>query len=617
MLGNTILREFWNKPDRWVIIGILLLAFGFRVWGSWHGLPFSYYDDERHFVNRAVSFGSGDLNPHWFHKPAFYMYLLFMEYGVLFLLGKLVGLYHTVDEFARFYFSDASVFYLIGRLTTVVFGVATVYLIYFLAGRMFNKRVGLLSALFLTFTFAHVSSSQYIKADIPAAFFVVLSFVFIYFILERGSLRYYLLAGAFAGVGAATKYSPILLLVPIFVTHLLRHHGNDPGPTSRRNHHWLLYAFVSFWIAFFLASPYNFLDLKGLEWTFQPIFELRTSTASSASPSSTSSATIVDAAVHFLGVVAGREGMGVVFGALSGVGVGLALFRGRRGDIVILSYLVTFVIYVTLERRVNVQPRHLNVIYPFLGVFAAQAVDKGLQMVRGYRLFGSDQGSRKYSGFSVIVVLALILPSAYYISGYDYLISHKDTRSIAKDWVEKNIPVGTRIIVDEHSVPLRKSRKNLKELYARALKADRSGAFTAQLAKYYKYQMDSVSGPTYDLEVIKRPWWKKENQRGNGSIYFLDSREDKDFGNPVEKWGVMPFDYYLQQNYEYVVTTSDQFGVYIKHPDRMESSPFGRFYKALFECAELVWKIEPHPRKRPGPEVRVYRLPRRQVHPSN
>ena len=39
--------------------------------GIWHSYPFSYYGDEVHFVERALSFGSFDFNPHWFHKPAF------------------------------------------------------------------------------------------------------------------------------------------------------------------------------------------------------------------------------------------------------------------------------------------------------------------------------------------------------------------------------------------------------------------------------------------------------------------------------------------------------------------------------------------------------------------
>ena len=76
------------------LLGALaVLAFGaaVRLWGVQHDLPHSYYPDEVHFVQRAVAFGSGDLNPHWFHKPALYMYLLFLEYGVYYCAGLLLG----------------------------------------------------------------------------------------------------------------------------------------------------------------------------------------------------------------------------------------------------------------------------------------------------------------------------------------------------------------------------------------------------------------------------------------------------------------------------------------------------------------------------------------------
>ena len=90
MNGSFILNtKKWSmKKDLW-LLGLILIAFSVRFFGIFHDLPFTYYGDEKHFINRAVAFGSGDLNPHWFHKPALYMYLLFFEYGMYFLVGKL------------------------------------------------------------------------------------------------------------------------------------------------------------------------------------------------------------------------------------------------------------------------------------------------------------------------------------------------------------------------------------------------------------------------------------------------------------------------------------------------------------------------------------------------
>ncbi len=87
-----------NKSN--IIFLILLLAVTLRILGIWHSYPYSFYPDEAHFVKRALSFGSLDFNPHWFHKPALYMYILFFEYGLYFVIGKILGAWNSVSGFA-------------------------------------------------------------------------------------------------------------------------------------------------------------------------------------------------------------------------------------------------------------------------------------------------------------------------------------------------------------------------------------------------------------------------------------------------------------------------------------------------------------------------------------
>ena len=85
------------------LVAILVVAAAARLWGVAHDLPFVYYYDETHLMNRAVGFGKGDLNPHWFHKPALYMYVLFALFGAYFVLGRLTGRFASVDAFAVHY----------------------------------------------------------------------------------------------------------------------------------------------------------------------------------------------------------------------------------------------------------------------------------------------------------------------------------------------------------------------------------------------------------------------------------------------------------------------------------------------------------------------------------
>ena len=163
------------KNKLYYLYAILALALFLRLLGIWHGYPYSYYPDEAHFVKRALSFGSGDLNPHWFHKPAFFMYLLFFEYGLYFVFGKLVGFWQSIDEFAVSFVKNPGQFYLIGRLTLVAFSIGTIVVTFLIGERHFRGQTGLFGALLLALSYGLVAASQNVKADIPAIFFASFS----------------------------------------------------------------------------------------------------------------------------------------------------------------------------------------------------------------------------------------------------------------------------------------------------------------------------------------------------------------------------------------------------------------------------------------------------------
>ncbi len=74
----------WNRA----LVLVLGLACLFRLWGTWYGLPYSYYDDEYHEVMRALELGMGGFNFERTGKGGFY-FLLFLEYGLYYVSLKL------------------------------------------------------------------------------------------------------------------------------------------------------------------------------------------------------------------------------------------------------------------------------------------------------------------------------------------------------------------------------------------------------------------------------------------------------------------------------------------------------------------------------------------------
>ena len=68
-----------------LIFLILLLGFLLRSVAVHFGLPELYHADEPNVVNRALAYGTGDLNPHYFKIPPAVSYWVFFSYGFYFI----------------------------------------------------------------------------------------------------------------------------------------------------------------------------------------------------------------------------------------------------------------------------------------------------------------------------------------------------------------------------------------------------------------------------------------------------------------------------------------------------------------------------------------------------
>jgi len=142
MAGSLVV----NIRDKYILIVIIAVALILRLWGVGFGLPELYHADEERIVNHALAFGLGDLNPHYFNYPSFSMYLLSLEYGLFLILGRVLGFFSGVADFEKLFFHDPTYFYLIGRVTSVLLGTATVGLIYLLGKKAYGRGAGLMAA---------------------------------------------------------------------------------------------------------------------------------------------------------------------------------------------------------------------------------------------------------------------------------------------------------------------------------------------------------------------------------------------------------------------------------------------------------------------------------------
>src|SRR4029453_17868079 len=93
---------------RWsigILTVILVLALVVRLLGINWGLPYVISGDEALLVNHAMVFGTGDLNPHFFGYPSLYIYVLFVIYGLSYVIGWLTGVFTSTNDFVRLFFN--------------------------------------------------------------------------------------------------------------------------------------------------------------------------------------------------------------------------------------------------------------------------------------------------------------------------------------------------------------------------------------------------------------------------------------------------------------------------------------------------------------------------------
>ena len=563
-----------------LLVAILIAAAAVRLIGIRFGLPFVFYPDEALIVNHAVGFGTGDLNPHYFVYPTLYMYLLFLIYGIGYVGGRLVGAFGSSDDFVRLFFSDATPFYLPGRLVAAACSVAAVGLVYALGKRAYSARVGLIAAAFLAFSVFHVTFSHYVKTHVPAGLLVAVALWFACDIVRgRDGWRQYLAAGAAAGAAAATVYHAGFVLVSVFVAHILRRPALPDRPVLSRLFDPKLVAAVAASVVMFVAgTPFALLDWRmflgdlgstgamyaaGPIWARGTLFPLTSLTTS----------------------------MGGPIGVVAWCGLGYALIRRRPVDLVLASQ--PLFLFGFLACFATKELHHTLIAFAPLTILGGSFVADGI---------GSLVGRKQWQPAALIAttMLVIVVPArdAYRQS---HRLALPDTRVVAKTWIEEHIPPHSKIVMDSGKYylsacgpPLLMSRWTLEQLIARGDGSSGSTSAARDGTRRVSYSGES----TYFREQLR----VVGDLPGYDIIQILH-----DPGSP--RADVRSFDEYRALGVQYAVISSFGWEQYFSNHDAAEQKAkrYRDFYEALPAHATLLKELRPSA-ELTGPTLRIYRI---------
>ncbi len=450
-----------GKTELYLLLGILILAAGVRVWGIGYGLPCSYCrPDEDRLLAVALRLSLQNLDPGYFIWPGlpFYLTRLVLEAAAL-VCPALSG-----GSAWRLYLAAPAFVHLVFRLIFVAFGLATVFILYRLGRRLFSPAVGLLSAFFLALSLLHVRDSRFAMLDIPFTLLAVGFFLPAAGILRRGRCRDYLEAGLLLGLACAVKYYGVVLVVPLFTAH-----RSVPRRERERKPARFAAVLAVAAVIFILGSPYTLLSagaalrdirseifsgqfIAGFHllpeiatprgWIFHPLFSL-------------------------------RWGMGLpleLFALLGTAYCGWRALRGARAERLLFSFIIAFCLILAFQRSCFI--RYTTVLLPFFCLAAAGLLDRLLppRPGKGWLLAG-------------LGALLALEPSVRIVR-LNLLLSRTDTRVSAGRWMEENIPPSSLLIFPQ---PLLWTRPDGHYLYPN------------------RAVLPPGSGPAELVELLKRP----------------------------------------------------------------------------------------------------------------
>ena len=561
-----------------LLLAILVLALALRLRGVAYGLPYSFVNsDESTVIPKAFQAARGHLNPQFFFYPSLYFYLT----GALYLLAAPVWwlLGHGNFLAQTSFVVDQGPYFLLGRLLSVAMGTASVYLLYRLGRDAFGRPPGLLAALLLAVAPLHVAYSHMAVTDVTAVAFSLLALVLLLHAAGPDrvagapgaddpsrsprsadgaavpapiaaapprSRRWLILGALAAGLATSTKYNLGMLVLPATVAAVYACRGEAAAGVAAGRRTvlvWLrllvLRLYLPMAAAFAVASPFVVLDAPHFLRDFRRQGQIMD--RGWLGFEHVGNGFWFNVTPNLTGAV------GVVLVVLGVAGLGWALWRRTRLDLMIAPYVIVYFVYIGTWKELA--DRYLLVIVPLLILLAVRAcVDAvGLLRPRARRL--------AVPVAAVVLTVAFVSPLTASLA-FDRGLSGTDTRAAAREWIQRNVPAGSVIAMENYAPPL---------VSEEALDHYRAAGLDPVAYRVVRFKLPAPGTPdrSRDLRRLRR------------------------------------------QDVEYVLVSSRVYDRVLAAPEVYPTVV--EFYRQLDERAQLVKEFRPGPGER-GPVLKLYRL---------
>jgi hypothetical protein len=188
------------------------------------GLPYQWHTDEK--VTQAINvLHSSRLDPDYFINPHLHIYLVAAAFEIAHRLHPVGSIGRGLPEIIPMLDTDVNgraVQFTAMRLArglSVLFGLATLYVLFVLGRRDWNEVTGLLAAAFGAVTMGLVNLWHFATPEALLILLILLSLGSLDRLMTEATARAYAATGLLIGLACSTKYTACLLAVPFLAAH--------------------------------------------------------------------------------------------------------------------------------------------------------------------------------------------------------------------------------------------------------------------------------------------------------------------------------------------------------------------------------------------------------------
>jgi hypothetical protein len=551
---------------------IILTALALRLWGIWNVSATDEYNE----VLEALRVGSGHLNFMRWGKRV-YLYLLAVEYGIYFALGWILDIFQSRMDFAAQIVRNMEPLFIIGRITSALCGTLTVAWLYQIGRRFFNPLTGMVAAILLSITVFHIDLSQQAKVDALLGLFVV---GVIYFTLKiatgQAMRRDFVWCGALTALAIQTKINTVVLGGPLLVA--LVYHWRDHG-ASQVVRSFSMYYMPAFLVGFLLGNPPVLIAPHKYLQAMLGVSKVYTE-AINENPSTM---------IGFLAYpFSFYRAMGFAVCALAVGALVFGLLRPNRRRALMLAFILPFYLVMGASRYM-VYPYYIIPALPFLYLLMGDLIASLWTRIASNIAISTAKVQILFAALGCLMLVPPVI-SAY---RHSITLTGPNTRYLAKQWIEANIPADSKILMDSgksinSSAPLiAENRATLERILSHARSNIEQGKIVNAMVDsnaliYYELLLQTVPPKAYDITSTM-------------------------FGLELE-----PVDYYLENGYDYFIISKSMKEARTTGFSIREHPQAAQFYASLEQDPRLhlIHVISPGRLNR-GDTFLIYRLDRK------